>query len=267
MFNTLSARLALAAAATLASSGAMAVSMAIDVTNPNNGLTNIFSTTFAGPNTPCNGSSPSYCSFFGGLPTAGQLAAISVSPNPSGVTSAVPLGIAPVPVAGSFLDLTLSGGNTLLTLNGGTITLGNASITVVPVATTATISGAGFVFDSTLPPTTAVNGLGQAEFLVTLASPFAIDFSAFPSVVTSCVGNAGVCAAIGGGGLFLDAVRYRLAVEFDPTYTQFNAKLIGQTSNNSMFFANLSTVPVPAAAWLMGSALGLLGWIRRKAIA
>ena len=34
-----------------------------------------------------------------------------------------------------------------------------------------------------------------------------------------------------------------------------------------MTFVNLNSVPVPAAVWLMGSALGLLGWIRRKAIA
>ncbi|TFG82152.1 MAG: VPLPA-CTERM sorting domain-containing protein, partial [Chromatiales bacterium] len=39
---------------------------------------------------------------------------------------------------------------------------------------------------------------------------------------------------------------------------------IGMTGNNSMIFANLDTIPVPAAVWLMGSALGLLGFARRK---
>jgi hypothetical protein len=26
-----------------------------------------------------------------------------------------------------------------------------------------------------------------------------------------------------------------------------------------------ATIPIPATAWLFGSALGLLGWLRRKA--
>ena len=49
-----------------------------------------------------------------------------------------------------------------------------------------------------------------AEFLVTSSSPFAIDFSAFSAVTTSCVGSPGVCGAILGDVLFLDAVKYRL---------------------------------------------------------
>ena len=33
-----------------------------------------------------------------------------------------------------------------------------------------------------------------------------------------------------------------------------------------LFWGNFQVVPVPAALWLFGSALGLLGWIRRRAI-
>jgi hypothetical protein len=238
--------------------------MAIDVNKANNGLSAIFSTSFAGALPACTGASPSYCSFFGGLPSAGQLAAVAITPNPTGVVNAVPGGIgptgipvAPVPASGSYLDLTLSGGNTVLTLNGGSITFGNASINVIPAGTVATVSLAGMVFDLA-PQVTAVNGLGQAEFLVTAP----VDFSRFSQVTTGCAGA--VCGLITGDVLNLDMVRYRLAVQFDPTFTQFNSWFIGQTGNNAMVFANLNTVPVPAAVWLMGSALGLLGFARRK---
>jgi hypothetical protein len=41
----------------------------------------------------------------------------------------------------------------------------------------------------------------------------------------------------------------------------------GSTSDYYISEANISAVPVPAAVWLFGSALGFLGWMRRKTVA
>lgn len=256
MLKTLSTRLALAAAVTLCGSSAFAA--ALDTSSPSNGLTGIFSTSFAGPLPACTGGSPSYCSFFGGLPSAGQMAAVNISPNPTGVTGGTPgaiLGAGP----GSFLNLTSDGITS--TLTGGTVTFGNATITIVPAATTITVANAGMVIDAA-PQVAAVTGT-TSEFLVNLAPAIATDFSTLAGVVTGCSGPA--CAAL--GSLTLDMVRYRLFVQWDPTFTTFNSTFIGQTGNNAMVFANLNSVPVPAAVWLMGSALGLLGLARRKVAA
>ncbi|MFT4585304.1 MAG: hypothetical protein ACI915_003037 [Gammaproteobacteria bacterium] len=40
---------------------------------------------------------------------------------------------------------------------------------------------------------------------------------------------------------------------------------IGGSSSATVWFDSVSTVPVPAAVWLFGSALGLIGWTRHRA--
>ena len=60
--------------------------------------------------------------------------------------------------------------------------------------------------------------------------------------------------------------RYRLIISYDGSFSSFTGDFQGQTNNNSMVFATLDSavVPVPAAVWLFGSGLGLLGWFRRR---
>jgi len=43
---------------------------------------------------------------------------------------------------------------------------------------------------------------------------------------------------------------------------QFHTVITGAVDGQEQLF--LVAVPVPAAVWLFGSALGLLGWVRRR---
>ena len=256
-----------AAALALSASGAGAAPFAIDTGNPANGLTDFYSTTFEGPLSPCTGSSPTYCALFSGEPGS-PARIVAITPSPSGVVAAVPLGITPVPASGSFLNLTLNGSNSQLTLTGGTISFPSLNLAILlnTGPTFAVASGAGMVFDGA-PQTAVVNAQGQAEFLVDRFPATVVDFSQpgtiFGPPNGACSGP--FCPLI--PFLTLDMVRYRLFLDFDPTFTSFTGDFIGQTGNNSLIYATLNSappVPVPAAVWLMASGLGLLGAMRRK---
>ena len=121
-------------------------------------------------------------------------------------------------------------------------------------------AGAGFVIKPS--STGAINGSGQVEFLVNNAPGLAADFTTLADAVTSCTGP--LCALI--PILSLDMVRYRLFLDFDPTFTSFTGNFIGQTSNNSLVYATLNSavVPLPAAGWLLLTAVGGLAARRLK---
>ncbi len=256
MLKSLFGQLAVTASLALVASGAMAASP-INTGDPTNGLTDIYSSTFDGPLVPCSGGSPAYCGFFGGdapLPRA-----IVLGTNPTGVDTGTPIAIGtPHTPSGSALEVSLSAGNTIAQIvANSTISLPPLTI-VIGGATTITAANAGFVILPSGPA--AVNGLGQVEFFVNNSPGLAADFTTLGAAVTGCSGP--LCSLL--GILSLDMVRYRLFLDFDPTFTSFTGTFIGQTGNNSIISANLNSVPVPAAVWLFGSALGLMGVMRRK---
>lgn len=264
MTQSLITRLSISASLALAASGALAAPVAIDTANPINGLTSIFSVTFdGGALPPCGGGASTYCTWFGGDPTVARN--VTSSPYPSKVLNVVPGGIgptgvpvAPVPASGSFLDLTLSGGNTQLTLGVSSITFGTVDICIASSSSCATLLAhavdAGIVFNPTgpanggpfTPPgggstgdTVPVDVNGKAVFQVQNGGNIVVDFSKFSSVVTSCTGTQ--CALVQFDVLNLDVVRYVLEIDYDPTFTSFTGRFIGQTGNASIVYATLNS--------------------------
>jgi Bacterial Ig domain len=228
-----------AAVLALLSEMALGAQVALDTAHPQSGIKDVFSTTFDGSLVPCNmpPSSPPYdaatCAFFNGYPSSNR--ALSITPNPTGIINGVPGGITAAPSA-SFINVTLANNNTEVTLTGGALKIAQLVMTISG-STVILAENAGLVFN-TVPQTTTVNGSGQAEFMVSLSPSIAADFSTFNDVVTSCTGP--LCGLL--PVLTLDMIRYRLVIDYDPTFTSFTAQFIGQTANNSLIWADFSSV-------------------------
>ena len=209
----------------------LALPVPLDVTSANNGITDLFSTTFDGSLTPCNSGSPSYCTFFkDGLP-ANSSRQIVITPKPTTVINAVPLGFTPVPVAGSYLDLTVNAGRTQVTISGGTIAVPPIDLTIQG-STVVRAVGGGVVFNAA-PQVATLDANGRAEFLVDLSPATAVDFSEFTVVAFAPIGSCAgpLCSLI--SILTLDMIRYRLVIDYDPVFASFTASFLGQTANNS----------------------------------
>jgi hypothetical protein len=239
--------------ATLIFSAAPAAEFPIDPSSADNGLFDIYSATFDPPLIP--GGDP----FFGGTPPATR--EITLDPTPTGVLTAADTSLCVQDFSGtkvvppcttlyataipSTLDLTLSGGNTQLAINGGNVFFPNLTIIISAGTADQTdvfAEGASIINFAPSPGTVPVDGNGVAVFEIDIAPAVAADFSTFTEIVTSCTGP--LCSLI--PILGLDMIRYRLTIDWDPTFTFFTADFIGQTPNNSMVFTTLdSIVPKP----------------------
>ena len=106
--------------------------------------------------------------------------------------------------------------------------------------------------------------VGEAEGSKVEISP---DGSVWTEVGTIPAGNDGQIGVFT-YGFDIDAFGFGIADQI--TFVRLTDSNFGDTSNppGSDFDAVgaiQTVIPVPAAAWLFGSALGLLGWLRRKA--
>ncbi len=246
MIKRLMTKVGVAAVLTVASMGAQAAVVTIADAQ----LIDLYSATFDGALTP-DGSL-----FFGGDP--------GLNPRNIIVTS---FGIGSGTI--EYDGTTLSQLNIVLPQMGLLINGGQGT------ETTVLTNGTPITVDITTPATD--NTPGFAGFQVEGAPAIIADFATFSTIVsafddTQCYGAAGpgtgtgpLCGLI--GILTLDGVRYQL----DGTLTAGGGDsllLTIQTGNNSIYEIALTTavVPVPAAVWLFGSALGLLGWMRRRTI-
>ncbi|MFQ5635609.1 MAG: choice-of-anchor D domain-containing protein [Gammaproteobacteria bacterium] len=256
-----SLRLLAAGTLLLAAATAAAADFPIDPMNPlNNGLTEIYSATFDPPLNPScvpGRLTAAECAFFGGQTPATR--EITINPTPTSVRpvadttqcvqafdpfnpgTVVPpcatLYPAPTP---SALDLTLSAGNTMVAINGGNFYL--PDLTIVISAGTASQTdvvavGASVVNLAASAGPVPVDGNGVAVFELNTSPVLAADFATFTEIVTTCTGP--LCALI--PILTLDMFKYRLTIDFDPTFTSFTADFKGQTANNSMVFATLNS--------------------------
>jgi hypothetical protein len=134
----------------------------------------------------------------------------------------------------------LSGGNTQVTIHGGVIALPSISLTIpgTPPTVVTTTPGAGWVFASG-PHTTPVDGSRRAVFQVDLAPALAADFSMLGAVTQSCSGP--FCVLFVSNVLSLDMIRYRLVLQYNPTFTSFTGQFEGQGSGGTLVFANLNS--------------------------
>ncbi len=229
-------------------------------------ILDLYSATFDGPLNPsCAGAAdPDECAFFGGQTPAGRAITFGAQ---DALSASGTLDVLFDDVTGEITQvnsLRVNLPDQVLTISGATVvtvTQGNG----VPVAgDTIFVESGTTAPNGTADPDESAGGLGPAVFEHDDSPNLdATDFATFTDVVDSCVGP--LCGLI--PILSLDGVRYRLLGTVNSAGGD-SLQLQTQTANNSIYKVDFTTattvVPVPAAVWLFGSAIGLLGWMRRR---
>ncbi len=223
-------------------------------------LVDLYSATFDGALIPCGPTPTQECTFFSGSTPAPRAIVVTQTGTSTGTldvdwesTTGEILEVNAMEILLPRMDLVISGAT---------------FIVADPAAGPAL--GLNFIRSGTLGlPQATVDAdegvaIGQAGIFQhdDAPNPSAPDFATFSTIVDSCSGP--LCALI--GILSLDGVRYRLEGSVNGAGGD-SLVLKAQTANNSIYRIDFTTavVPVPAAVWMLGSALAALAGLRRRA--
>ena len=231
-------------------------------------IVDLYSATFDGGLIPCAAppGSPPYdaatCAFFVGYtPTTRNIAIAQVGTG-SGTLNVQYDNVTGEIAQVDLMDLYLS--RIVLTIQGSTVVVADPNVLTAPGLTfirAGTVGAPQNTVDADEGTGIGVANVFRHDDAPNLSAP---DFATFSTIVDSCAGP--LCGLL--GILSLDGVRYQLEGTVSGAGGD-SLSLLVQTANNSVYRVNLTTavVPVPAAAWLLGSGLLALGALRRRAAA
>ncbi|MGI9292496.1 MAG: VPLPA-CTERM sorting domain-containing protein [Pseudomonadales bacterium] len=131
--------------------------------------------------------------------------------------------------------------------------------------------GIDFAFQTLADAQAAAAALLSQVFIDDTAGS-GFDFDVNPNLTNGCTSSSTCTAfipfAVDGGNANLAESNNRDVELGDGVSSQLISRTYNSGTdvfNEGRTYANFSPVPLPAAVWLFGSALGLLGWMKRRA--
>ena len=185
------------------------------------------------------------------------------------VAHTLSLGMAPSSYAASIITAVEVGGDVVITAAGG------ASFDLTELTKASFANRLSWVDPAGGSFTTGANS-GVDEYRGTISGPTQFGSDSFTARTTGVGPYAGIGRTSGGDPVLFVPEGYDSGTLLDEsisTYAGQSFASLGITPGtyvwtlpeDTVTLNVVATVPIPAAAWLFGSALGFLGWLRRKA--